>query len=112
MHAALILLDLNLALRTGFGVQFDPNLSVILPSLESLHPFLEEFTVNRPVSFLQALETPVITTFAYYVCLLLRGILSSVAAIRSWTPFGLLVHVHERFDEELLVSLELPLVEQ
>lgn len=68
MHTSLILLDLDFALGTEFGIQFDPDSIVIIPSLDFVNPLLENVTVNWFMSFPQTLETVVIATLADDVC--------------------------------------------
>ena len=69
MHAALILLNLNLTLWTDLSVKFNPNLSIVITHLNPIVPFGQQEAINRPVRLLQALEAPVKSTFANNVCL-------------------------------------------
>ena len=64
MHAALILLDLDLALGAGFGVELQPDFCVILVTLDSFQPLSKVETVNRVVSIFETFEAVCMATLA------------------------------------------------
>ncbi len=83
VHATLIFLNAHFALGTRLGVKFEPNLGVIHTLVDFCLPLGQDITGDWSVSWLHALETEIIPTFADNISLLHRWIDNSVVAVGS-----------------------------
>lgn len=66
--------------------------------------------VDGPVRIFKAFEAPIIPAGTDDISVFLRGVLSSVLAIRGRAPFSLFVNVNERLLEVVLIFLKRCLV--
>jgi hypothetical protein len=103
VHAALVLLDLHLALRAWLGVELEPDIVIVLALIDPVQPSDQVVALDGPMGPLKALEAPVVAAKATdNVGLLERRRGVGDCAGGTWTPFGLLIDI----DEALLVVVE------
>ena len=108
VHAALVLLDVGFALRTGLGVQFDPRRGVVLAEVDSVQPLLQELTVDGLVRAFLAKEAKVgLTLIAVNVFQrVVREFEAEFVTIGTWTVFAILSNVDKGLALEVLVPLK------
>ena len=106
MHTTLILLNVSVALRARLCIQLYPDIIVIISTIDPVIPFGKKITGQGPVSFLNTLETPIVSAGAINISLLSSWIVRKVGAVWCWTPLHLLADVYER----LLVVLSVLVV--
>jgi len=96
VHAALVLLDRDFALRTRLCVKLEPDLCVIFCLVNTLEPFDKVFARKRSVGLLEATEAPI--GFALLTVDISLGVGSALVgkrAIRPGAPFRPLAYVDE-----------------
>jgi len=61
--------------------------------------------MDGPMSLSQAFKAPIVTTFADNVGMFAVWVFYCIYAIRSWTPFSLLIDINKRSFEVMEVFL-------
>ena len=108
MHAPLVLLDLNFALRAGLRVKLEPDLGVVFGLVDALEPLGQVFAGKRPVGFLKATEAPIgAALLAVDIGLLESSALVGECAAWPGAPLGPLADVDKALAIEVAVHLKL-----
>jgi hypothetical protein len=113
VHAALVLLDICLALRTGLSINFKPIGGIgFLVASNPVIPSHKQFAVNRCVRLLKTTKAPLLAAVALYINCFFFISLNNIFALLAWTPFSSLGEIHERFILELQKFIEHLLVQK
>jgi hypothetical protein len=113
VHAALVLLDICLALRTGLSINFKPIGGIgFLVASNPVIPSHKQFAVNRCVRLLKTTKAPLLAAVALYIYWFTLLSLNNMFALFAWTPFRSLGEIHERFILELQKFIEHLLVQK
>ena len=89
VHAALVLLDICLAFRTGLSIYFKPIGGIgFLVASNPVIPSHKQFAVNRRVRLLKTTKTPLLAAVALYIYWFSFFSLNNIFTLLSWTPFS------------------------
>ena len=113
VHAALVLLDICLAFRTGLSIYFKPIGGIgFLVASNPVIPSHKQFAVNRRVRLLKTTKAPLLAAVALYIYWFSFFSLNNIFTLLSWTPFSAFGKIHERFILELQKFIEHLLVQK